>query len=173
MQGAASGPSDPIPERYDEYGVASVYAEFAHQRGWLKPDRVLDRDAYAVLRGTVRQWAGEDRVWSDVVAEFGTPSMLFGSNNPYYGKTLGYLTGNPQDPMVSFRLWNGSTPGVWQAWPPEHEDLCSSASTAGWVASKDGRGASGPVRCGGPSHRGRDARHRNFGRGAESTECES
>ncbi|MFF8532316.1 hypothetical protein ACN6K9_001568 [Streptomyces sp. SAS_267] len=113
---------DLIPERYYEYGIASVYAEFAHQRGWLKPDRVLDRDAYAALRGTVRRWAGEDRVWTDVVAEFGTPSMLFGSDNPYYGKTLGYLTKNPQDPMVSFHLWNGSAPEAGQAWPPEHEE---------------------------------------------------
>jgi hypothetical protein len=75
-----------IPDRYDEYGIASVYAEFAHRRDWLEPDRVLDRDEYAVLLGAVRQWAGEDRVWTDVVDEFGSPSMLFGSNNPYYGK---------------------------------------------------------------------------------------
>lgn len=113
---------DLIPDRYNEHGIASVYAEFAHRCGWLKPDRVLDRDAYAVLQGVVRQWAGEDRVWTDVVAAFGTPSMLFGGDNPYYGKTLGYLTENPQDPMVSFHLWNGSAPGAEQSWPPEHEE---------------------------------------------------
>ncbi|MFF5170768.1 hypothetical protein ACFY25_34605 [[Kitasatospora] papulosa] len=111
-----------VPEHYYEYGIASVYAEFAHCRGWLKPDRVLDRDEYEVLRGAVRQWADEDRVWTDVVDEFGTPSMLFGSNNPYYGKTLGYLTENPEEPMVSFHLWNGSAPGTEQSWPPEYEE---------------------------------------------------
>ncbi|AYG78479.1 hypothetical protein DWB77_00586 [Streptomyces hundungensis] len=72
---------DLIPERYYEYGIASVYAEFAHHRVWLKPDRVLDADEHAVLLGAVRQWAGEDRVWRGVVDEFGTRSMLFGSNN--------------------------------------------------------------------------------------------
>lgn len=113
---------DLVPDRSYEYGIASVYAEFAHRRGWLKPDRVLDRDEYAALECSVRQWAGEDRVWSDVVDEFGTPSMLFGGNNPYYGKTLGYLTENPEEPMVSFHLWNGSAPGVEQSWPPAHEE---------------------------------------------------
>ncbi|MEU6705549.1 hypothetical protein [Streptomyces wuyuanensis] len=113
---------DLIPERYYEYGVASVYAEFAHRRGWLKPDRLLDRDEYAALQGVVRQWAAEDRVWTDIVDEFGTPSMLFGSNNPYYGKTLGYLTENSEEPMVSFHLWNGSAPGAERSWPPENEE---------------------------------------------------
>ncbi|MEU7339639.1 hypothetical protein [Streptomyces sp. NPDC007074] len=113
---------DLVPERYYEFGIASVYAEFAHRRGWLKPDRVLDRDDYAVLQSAVRQWAGEDRLWNDVVDEFGTPSMLFGGNNPYYGKTLGYLTENVEEPMVSFHLWNGSAPGAEQLWPPEHEE---------------------------------------------------
>jgi hypothetical protein len=113
---------DLIPERYYEYGIASLYAEFAHSRGWLRPDRVLDRDEYAVLVSVVRQWAREDRMWTDVVNEFGTPSMLFGSNNPYYGKTLGYLTENLEDPMVSFHLWNGTAPGDEQSWPPPHEE---------------------------------------------------
>lgn len=113
---------DLIPERYYEYGIASVYAEFAHRRGWLKPDRVLAPDEHAVLRSMVRQWAGEDRVWTEVVDEFGTPSMLFGSNNPYYGKTLSYLTANPEESMVSFHLWNGSAPGAEQSWPPPHDE---------------------------------------------------
>ncbi|MEU3795969.1 hypothetical protein AB0F07_40400 [Streptomyces fructofermentans] len=112
---------DLIPEHY-EYGIASVYAEFAHHRGWLRPDRVLGPDEHAALQGAVRQWAAEDRVWTDVVDEFGTPSMLFGSNNPYYGKTLGYLTQNPEEPMVSFHLWNGSAQGAEQSWPPPHEE---------------------------------------------------
>lgn len=113
-----------IPGRYDgdEYGVASVYAEFAHRRGWLKPDRHLAPGEYASLVGAVRQWAAEDRVWTDIVDEFGAPSVLFGGNNPYYGKTLGYLTGNPEEPMVSFHLWNGSAPGDEPSWPPEHEE---------------------------------------------------
>ncbi|MFD7616161.1 hypothetical protein [Streptomyces sp. NPDC059802] len=120
--GVAGAFRDLIPDSYYEYGMASVYAEFAHRRGWLKPDRVLGSDEYAALQGSVRQWAGEDRVWADVVDEFGSPSMLFGGTNPLYGKTLGYLTENPEEPMVSFHLWNGSAPGTGQSWPPEHEE---------------------------------------------------
>jgi hypothetical protein len=113
---------DLIPERYYEYGIASVYAEFAHRLGWLKPDRVLDPAEYEALRGVARRWAGEDRVWADVVDAFGTPSMLFGSNNPYFGKTLGYLTENSEDPMVSFHLWNGNATGAEGSRPAEHDE---------------------------------------------------
>lgn len=30
-----------MPGGYDQNCVASVYAEFAHRRGWLRPDRLL------------------------------------------------------------------------------------------------------------------------------------
>ncbi|WP_236710778.1 hypothetical protein [Streptomyces sp. 150FB] len=64
----------------------------------------------------------EDRVWADVVDEFGAPSLLFGGTNPLYGKTLAYLGEEPEQPMVAFHLWNGSTPGTGSSWPPEHEE---------------------------------------------------
>ncbi|MFF8610683.1 hypothetical protein ACF06X_32770 [Streptomyces sp. NPDC015346] len=103
--------------------VASVYAEFAQRRGWLKPDRVLTGEEYEALTGKVRQWAAVDRTWADVTAEFGPPSVLFGGNNPLYGKTLGYLTEDPQQPMAVFHLWNDSEPGAEQ-WPvKEVQDL--------------------------------------------------
>ncbi|MGW0630331.1 hypothetical protein [Streptomyces sp. NPDC002758] len=111
---------DLIPGRNYESGMASVYAEFAQRRGWLKPDRVLAADAYEALKSHVRRWAGEDRTWADVTAEFGAPSVLFGGNNPLYGKTLGYLSEDPKQLMVAFHLWNGSAPGA-ESWPPEHE----------------------------------------------------
>ncbi|WP_245769718.1 hypothetical protein [Streptomyces indicus] len=111
---------DLIPGRNYEYGMASVYAEFALRRGWLRPDRVLADDEYEALKGRVRQWAGEDRTWADVTAEFGSPCVLFGGTNPRYGKTLGYLSEDLEQPMVVFHLWNGSAPGA-EPWPPEHE----------------------------------------------------
>lgn len=109
-----------IPGRNYEYGMASVYAEFAQRRGWLKPDRVLATDAYEALKGRVRQWAGKDRTWADVTSEFGAPCVLFGGNNPLYGKTLGYLSEDPEQPTVTFHLWNGNAPGA-ESRPPEHE----------------------------------------------------
>ncbi|WP_328564365.1 hypothetical protein [Streptomyces coelicoflavus] len=109
-----------IPGRNYEYGMASVYAEFAQRSGWLEPDRVLEQDEYASLTGRVRQWAREDRTWEDVTAEFGAPSVLFGSTNPRYGKTLGYLGRDPEQPMVVFHLWNGSDSED-GSWPPDRE----------------------------------------------------
>ncbi|MEU3278597.1 hypothetical protein [Streptomyces antibioticus] len=50
-----------VPGRNYEDGMASVYAEFARRRGWLKPDGVLTSGAYDALKGRARQWAGEDR----------------------------------------------------------------------------------------------------------------
>lgn len=68
------------------YSVSSVYAEIARRLGWLVPDRVLDSASYASLRQTAGVWAAQDRVWGDVVARFGPPSVLFGGTNPLYGK---------------------------------------------------------------------------------------
>ncbi|MBY8882903.1 hypothetical protein K7862_35515 [Streptomyces sp. PLK6-54] len=117
------GPSgafqDVFPAQADCCEVASVYAEFANRRGWLKPDRVLTGEEYQALTGRVRRWGAVDRTWPDVTAEFGPPSVLFGGNNPRYGKTLGYLSQDPHQPMVVFHLWNGSEPGA-ESWPPEH-----------------------------------------------------
>ncbi|MGW2058974.1 hypothetical protein ACWCOZ_34565 [Streptomyces sp. NPDC001840] len=112
-----SGPGDP-----DQHCVASVYAEFAYRRGWLGPDRLLPADEHHALRTGVRQWAETDRVWADVVDEFGSPSILFGGTSPLYSKTLGYLSEDPDEPMVFFHLWNGGAPEAESSWPPEHEE---------------------------------------------------
>ncbi|MGW1608416.1 hypothetical protein ACWCQZ_03215 [Streptomyces sp. NPDC002285] len=111
-----------IPGRHYDSGTASVHAEFAHRRDWLRPDRVLDEQEYEALAGRARQWAGKDRVWSEVIAEFGEPSVLFGGNNPLYGKTLGYLTGDTDRPIIHFHLWNGSADGDEPSWPPAHQE---------------------------------------------------
>lgn len=101
---------------------SSVYAEFARRQGWLVPDRVLDAASYVALRETVDSWAAQDRVWGDVVARFGPPSVLFGGTNPLYGKTLGYLTEEVAEPVVFFHLWNGSDGEAEQSWPPAHAE---------------------------------------------------
>ncbi|AZM44427.1 hypothetical protein DMB38_35970 [Streptomyces sp. WAC 06738] len=118
--GIAGALHDLFPAQADCNDTASVYAEFVHRRGWLKPDRVLTRQEYKTLTRRVRQWAAADHTWPDVTAEFGPPSVLSGGNNPPYGKTLSYLTQDPQQPIVAFHLWNGSEPGT-KPWPPEHE----------------------------------------------------
>ncbi|KKD04233.1 hypothetical protein [Streptomyces sp. WM6386] len=92
----------------DSSGMASVHAEFAHRRGWLATDRVLDARAHQALLDRARQWAGDDRVWADVLAEFGAPSVLLGDDDQRFGKTLGYVSEDPDRPIVFFHLWNGS-----------------------------------------------------------------
>ncbi|TXR99802.1 hypothetical protein EAO73_28235 [Streptomyces sp. col6] len=109
-----------IPGHSYNDGMASVYAEFAQQCGWLESDRLLTTAEYETLTGSVRQWAEKDRTWPDVTATFGPPSVLLGGDNPLYGKTLGYLSEDMEQPMVLFHLWNGSAPGT-NSWPPDHE----------------------------------------------------
>ncbi|MFI1931391.1 hypothetical protein [Streptomyces sp. NPDC020330] len=105
-----------MPEGYDQNGVASVYAEFAHRRGWLRPDRLLPADEHHALRARVRSWAQTDRSWTDVLSEFGPPSILCGGTSPLYSKTLGYLGEDPEEPMVFFHLWNGSITAAEFTW---------------------------------------------------------
>jgi hypothetical protein len=106
-----------VPGDY-EYGVASVYAEFAHVRGWLEADRVLTAEEHESMRQELRTWAAQDRVLSEVLETFGPPSVLFGGGNPLYGKTLGYLAEPVKEPMIFFHLWNGTDPDAESTWPP-------------------------------------------------------
>jgi hypothetical protein len=63
-----------------EYGVASVYAEFARVQGWLQGDRTLTPQEYRALTATLDAWATHDRKLSEVEAALGPPSILFGGN---------------------------------------------------------------------------------------------
>ena len=108
-----------IPGRY-ESGIASVYAEYAQARGWLKIERALTAAEYSSLATEHRRWTAHDRSLSDVLDAFGPPSIHFGGTNPLYGKTLSYTSGSPTDPMISFRLWNGTRPDA--DWPPLYSE---------------------------------------------------
>ncbi|MEU1737273.1 hypothetical protein [Streptosporangium sp. NPDC020145] len=106
----------------EEHGPASVYAEFAHVHGWLRADRVLTAEEHESVRQESRTWVGQDRLFSEVVETFGPPSVLFGGSNPFYGKTLGYLTEQVNEPMIFFHLWNGTDPDAASTWPPLHSE---------------------------------------------------
>lgn len=105
----------------DDHDVASVYAEFAHQRRWLHADRILDAGTHQALMDRAPEWAAQDRQWPDVAAEFGEPSILFGGTNPKYGKTLAYVSEDPEHPMVFFHLWNGDLDEASPTWNPSYE----------------------------------------------------
>lgn len=118
--------------------VVSLYAEFAHRVGWLRAVRVLDAAEYAHLRATAPAWVGRDRGWSDVAAEFGPPSVRFGGSSPRYGKTLGYVTDDPADPMVCFHLWNGVRPGSLGDWAAEYaEPVLLAVRIGGFAVFRD------------------------------------
>ncbi|RMI45529.1 hypothetical protein EBO15_09450 [Actinomadura harenae] len=110
-----------IPGDY-ESGIASVYAEYAQARGWLKIDRALTAAEYSALATEYRRWTAQDRSLTDVLETFGPPSILFGGTNPLYGKTLSYTSGAPTDPVVSFHLWNGTEPDAESTWPPLYNE---------------------------------------------------
>ncbi|WP_327588522.1 hypothetical protein OHA25_16895 [Nonomuraea sp. NBC_00507] len=95
-----------VPGNNYEYGVASIYAEFARNLGWLDVDRTLTAEDYASMRQELPAWAAQDRTLTDVRETFGPPSVLFGGSNPYYGKTLAYVSERLTEPMISFHLWN-------------------------------------------------------------------
>lgn len=121
-----------FPDNDDEHGASSVFAEFAFQCDWLRPDRVLDTRAYDALSSSVHQWARTDRVWADVVEEFGAPSVLFGPISPFHGKTLGYLTDDPHTPMVFFHLGGKVGPGAAPSGqPPRPESILLAVRLSG------------------------------------------
>ena len=109
-----------IPGIHD-HDIGSVHAEFAHRRGWLRADRLLEPHVHQELMDRAPEWAAEDRYWPDVVAEFGAPSILFGGTNPKYGKTLAYVSADPEHPMVFFHLWNGDLDEASPTWNPSYE----------------------------------------------------
>ncbi|MEW2625896.1 hypothetical protein [Streptomyces sp. NPDC048106] len=93
-----------------EGAVASVYAEIAHRQGWLRLDRTLTSAEHDEIRRVSETWCRKDRLLSDVVTAFGPPSVLFGSNNPNYPKTLAYATDRRDDTLLCFHLWNSFVP---------------------------------------------------------------
>ncbi|WP_049563008.1 hypothetical protein [Nonomuraea sp. SBT364] len=110
-----------IPGPY-EYGMASVYSEFARARSWLEADRTLTTDEYEQMRAQIPTWVTHDHPLSEVINTFGPPSLLLGGSNPYYGKTLGYLTGPANTPVIFFHLWNGADPEAESTWPPRYDE---------------------------------------------------
>ncbi|MEU4508175.1 hypothetical protein AB0G05_01645 [Nonomuraea wenchangensis] len=120
-----------------EDGVASIYAELAHDRGWLQPDTTLTAGDHASLRRRITAWAAHDRTLTDVRKEFGSPSVLLGGTNPFYGKTFAYLTEQATEPIIFFHLWNGCHDETETTWRPIHDEPVLLAVRCGRGAFKD------------------------------------
>ncbi|MGN9840193.1 hypothetical protein ACTMTI_18915 [Nonomuraea sp. H19] len=54
--------------------------------------------------------------------EFGPPSLLLGGTNPFYGKTLAYLTEQATEPIIFLHLWNGSPDETETTWHPIYDE---------------------------------------------------
>jgi hypothetical protein len=86
--------------------AASVYAEIGRRQGWTDLDRELTPDEHATMSNVVSTWCLRDRSMSDLLAAFGSPSLLSGGTNPRYPKTLIYAGTAPEAPCLSFHVWN-------------------------------------------------------------------
>lgn len=86
--------------------AASVYAEIGHRQGWTDLDRALTADEHAAMTQMLGTWCLRDHSMSDLLAVFGSPSLLSGGANPRYPKTLIYAGRSPEVPCLSFHVWN-------------------------------------------------------------------
>jgi hypothetical protein len=85
--------------------AASVYAEVGRRHGWTDLDRALTAPEHEAMRQAVPAWCMRDRSMSDLLAAFGSPSLLSGGSNPRYPKTLIYAQQAPEAPCLSFHVW--------------------------------------------------------------------
>lgn len=118
--------------------MASVYAEIARRHAWLTVDSNLPEADHGRIRNQLPAWCAQDRSHSEVIGEFGEPSMLIGGSNPRYPKTLVYATARTDSPLVFFHLWNGTRPGASATWPPEHPEPVLLAARYGGARFIDG-----------------------------------
>ncbi|AQZ70396.1 unnamed protein product [[Actinomadura] parvosata subsp. kistnae] len=125
-----------LPDPCDD-GVASIYAELAHDRGWLQADRTLTTEEHASLRRKLIAWTAHDRTLTDVREEFGPPSVLLGGTNPCFGMTLAYLTGQVTEPIIFFHLWNGGPDETEMIWRSSYDEPVLLAVRFGREAFKD------------------------------------
>jgi hypothetical protein len=86
--------------------AASIYAEIGRRQGWTNFDRALTADEHAAMNQSISTWCARDRSMSDLLTAFGSPSLLSGSSNPRYPKTLIYAGETPETPCLSFHVWN-------------------------------------------------------------------
>ena len=101
--------------------VASAYADYAHQQGWLTIDRTLDEREYGDLRAGLADYCAADHTEADVLGSFAEPSVRIGGINPRYPSVIGYVDAG--GPIVWFYLWNGSNPGEPDSWPVYEEPV--------------------------------------------------
>lgn len=58
------------------------------------------------MSNVVSTWCLRDRSMGDLLAAFGSPSLLSGGSNPRYPQTLIYAGPAPEAPCLSFHVWN-------------------------------------------------------------------
>lgn len=82
---------------WNSTAISMMFADFAHELGYLRPERFLSLDEYQHLREGIRDWAREDRTADDMVAEYGRPSL-----GKAYSRdsTVGYCCTDRTEPVI-------------------------------------------------------------------------
>ncbi len=116
----------------DVHVTASQYGEDAHRRGWLRLDRTLTPTEHSALVDGAVAWSQTDRSLTEILAEYGPPSITFGPEEPHHPKTLSYATDDRTAPVVAFHV------GTAQTGPrPERDDRASAVAALLAVRVRD------------------------------------
>jgi hypothetical protein len=108
--------------------AGSIYAEFAHELGYLRPERTLDAAEWKNLRsGARRRFSGRDWTLNEILEEYGPASFTIGWN---WHKIICYSSNSTGKGWIFFDC---------EAEPP-------SGPSYNWSAADNAIGANPPLR---------------------------
>ena len=93
-----------VPADASRGATASVYAGIAHRCNWLDLDRALSKAEYRQLAADIDSRVAEDRTLSQVIDDFGPPSLCIGATHALHSKTLAYTTADRDDDLICVHL---------------------------------------------------------------------
>lgn len=95
----------------DESFFHALYIPVYHQRGWFRPDAVVDPAVHKAFLDGLDLWLGDPRTRTEVLELLGRPSWK-------HGEVIAYVSADPADPTLVIGF---------------HEDIVASAWTSGQV----------------------------------------
>jgi hypothetical protein len=90
----------------DESFFNALYIPHYHQRGWLRPDAVLDPAAHKAFLDRLGLWLTEPRTRAEVLDLLGPPSWR-------HSDVFAYLTADPADPAIVLAFHDDTVTAAW------------------------------------------------------------